>query len=94
MENEKNVVEALDETKDEIVVTDENEKIGIVDRVTGSKPVQAVKRHWKGFVAGAATVAAVGTAAVLAGKAAAEGAIETPLDLGEIKDAVADTVES
>lgn len=93
MENEKNV-EALCETNDENVEIEKTDKIGVIDRVTGSKPVQMVKKHWKGFVAGMATAAAIGTAAVMAGKAAADGAIETPLNLDEVKDAAADVIES
>lgn len=91
MENEKNV-EALCETNEEVVI-EETDKVGVIDRVTGSKPVQVVKRHWKGFVAGVATAAAIGTAAVMAGKAAADGAIETPLNLDEVKDAVDGAIE-
>ena len=56
-----------------------------------------IKKHWKGIVAGTATVAAVGTAAILAGKAAAEGAIDAPFEMdGAIdaaKDAVGEVVE-
>ena len=91
MENEKNV-EALCETNEEVVI-EETGKVGVIDRVTGSKPVQMVKKHWKGFVAGMATAAAIGTAAVMAGKAAADGAIETPLNLDEVKDAVDGAIE-
>lgn len=91
MENEKNV-EALCETNEEVVI-EETDKVGVIDRITGSKPIRVVKKHWKGFVAGVATAAAIGTAAVMAGKAAADGAIETPLNLDEVKDAVDGAIE-
>ena len=63
-------------------------KAGLKDRFVGSRPVQWCKRHAKGLAAGAATVAAVGVAAVLAGKAAADGAIDVPLSLDEAADAI------
>lgn len=52
-----------------------------------------IKKHWKGIVAGTATIAAVGTAAILAGKAAAEGAVDVPFEVDGAVDAAKDAVD-
>ena len=91
MENKEIVAEATNEVK---TVTAESTKPTILERVkeVPSKIGQGAKKHWKGISAGAAAVLAVGTAAIIAGKAAAEGAIETPFDIDGPIDTVKDTV--
>lgn len=76
----------------EAVYDEENvtidEKVKLRDRVSESKPVSFVKRHAKGFVAGAATVVAIGAAAVAGAKLAAHEARCSPIELETIPDSV------
>ena len=57
-------------TKVEEIAEEENSEQSIGEKIWNSKPVQFVRRHGKGFVAGIATTVAVATvAAVAANKA-------------------------
>ena len=65
-------------------------KPSIGERIKNSRPVGAVKRHWKGAVAGAAGAAAVIGAALVAGKIANDQLGELPFDVDGIADAIPD----
>ena len=65
-------------------------KPSIKERIKNSRPVGAVKRHWKGAVAGAAGAAAVIGAALVAGKMASDQLGELPFDADTITDAIPD----
>lgn len=60
------------------------EKAGLGTRISESRPVKGLKKHWKGAVAGVAAAVAVIGAAAVAAKAANEGVIEPPFDVDGI----------
>ena len=89
MENIENTAEAQEIENVESPEA-EVKKPSIGTRIKQSRPVGAIKRHWKGAVAGAAGAAAVIGAAVLAGKMANDQLAELPFDVDGVTDVIPD----
>ena len=73
----------VEEVKTEVVV---DEKPSMKEKISESKPFSFVRKHAKALVAGAAGLAAVGTAAILAARAAGSEADDAPFDVGAITE--------
>ena len=91
MAEAKHQAEEVQEVADEVIVEG---KTPLKERIAESRPISFVRRHAKGIVAGVAGVAAVGTAAVLAAKAARDGAVDLPFDADGIVETATDAVEA
>ena len=75
----------------EVMTEEAAVNVPLKERIGGSKPIQFVKRHAKGVVAGAAGGAAVLAAAVVAAKVASD---KGGTDIGElVGDIVDDATE-
>lgn len=88
MENIKTA--ELEEANVENANEPKHEKKNLLDAIGNAKPVKFVRKHWKGFVAGAAVAVAAGAATVAAKNS---DVLDVPA-LDGIGDAVGDAVDT